>query len=154
MSALDSSDPSRENSLETLRKPDKVVSELVIAELNSVVLRNKNFVKLRKELKGELSSSIYAVIIYVLERFDLLYLPAPENSIEVPIGKYNGVMALAIELAIKVPMKTLDLLHLAYAFSLSKSNKSNVEFVTRDRGFRDYNREINEAIGITINYIV
>ena len=56
VSALDPTDISRQSSVETLKKPDKVVSELVIIELNAVLLRNKNFVKLMDELAGERSS--------------------------------------------------------------------------------------------------
>lgn len=153
VSALDPADTSRQSSAENLKKPDKVVSELVIIELNAVLLRNRNFAKLMDELAGERSSSSYAAISYILEKFDLVYLPNQLTQIETPIGRYSNIMALAVELASKVPMRTLDLLHLSYAHSFSNSTRSRFEFVTRDKEFDYYSKEILDTVGIEISYI-
>ncbi|EQD38440.1 PilT domain-containing protein [mine drainage metagenome] len=138
VSALDPADPSNINSIEILKKPEKVISELVIAELNSVLLRNRNFVSLMGELSGDRNSSSYAAITYILQEFDVLYLPTQQIQIETPIGRYSNIMAFAIELASKVPMRTLDLLHLSYALSIANLTRSGIEFVTRDREFEIY----------------
>lgn len=153
VSALDPADPSSINSIEVLRKREKVVSELVITELNSVMLRKGNFVNLMSELPGDRNSSSYAAITYILQRFDILYLPVQQIQIETPLGKYNNIVAFAIELANKVPMRTLDLLHLSYASSIANLTRSEIEFVTRDREFELYNTEINDEVGIKIFYI-
>ena len=153
VSALDHADPSRMSSTDTLKKPGKVVSELVVTELNSVLLRSKNFVGLMDQLSGDRTSSSYAAIIYILEKFDLMYLPTQITQIETPIGRYNSVMEFAIGVANKVPMRTLDLLHLSYAYSFSSLTRSRVEFVTRDKEFAFYNTEILDAASIEISYI-
>ncbi len=153
VSALDPADPSRPSSTETLKKPGKVVSELVVTELSSVLLRSKNFVSLMDQLSGDRTSSSYAAIIYTLEKFDLMYLPTQITQIETPIGRYNSVMDFAIGIANKVPMRTLDLMHLSYAYSFSNLTRSKIEFVTRDREFKFYNREILDAVAIEISYI-
>ena len=153
VSALDPADPSRLRSIETLKKPGKVVSELVVTELSSVLQRSKKFVSLIDQLSGGRTSSSYAVITYILEKFGLSYLPAQITQTETPIGRYNNVMDFAIVIANKVPMRTLDLLHLSYAFLFSSLTKSKVDFVTRDKEFTFYNEEILDAVGIEIFYI-
>ena len=153
VSALDPADPSMENSIEIFRKPEKIISELAVIELTSALLRNRNFTALMDELSGGRDSSSYAAITYILERFDLVYFPIPQNPVETPIGKYNNIMALAIELSYKVPMRTLDLLHLSYAYTISKLTSSKIEFITRDREFEVYNKEIHDATGIKIIYL-
>ena len=152
VSALDPEDPSTVRSNEVLRKPEKIVSELVVTELSSVLSRNENFVNLINELSGDRESSSYAVILYILQKFDLLFLPVQQTRVELPIGNYNNIMLFAIELSKYVPMRTLDLLHISYAHSMMESTKSGVEFITRDREFEIYKSEINRAAGIEVMY--
>ncbi len=154
VSALDAADHSSIKSIEFLKKPEKVISELVIAELNTVLFRNRNFVRLMDELSGDRSSSSYAAITYILQKFALLYLPSQQIQIETPIGRYSNVTAFAIELASKVPLRTLHLLHLSYAHSIANLTRSEIEFVTRDREFEVYSNRIYDEVGIKINYLV
>ncbi len=153
VSALDSKDTSSDESIKILKRPEKVVSELVIAELNSVMFRNRNFKTLVAELSGDVLSTSYAVIAYVLERFEILYLPTQHLKTETPIGVYDNVIAFTIGLTNRIPLKTLDLLHISYALDIANSTRSQIEFITRDKEFETYKNEILEFCRIKINWI-
>ena len=135
VSALDPADPSTISSVEVLQKPGKVVSELVITELSSVLPRNKNFVTLMDELSGDRASSLYAVILFIIQTFDLLFLPVQQTQVEMPIGHYSNIMSFTVELSRDIPMRTLDLLHLSYVHAIMESTKADIELITRDREF-------------------
>lgn len=153
VSAFDPADPSTISSIEVLQKRGKVVSELVITELSSVLARNKNFVALMDELSGDRTSSSYAVILYILQKFELLFLPVQQTQVEMPIGNYGNIMSFAFELSKDIPMRTLDLLHLSYAHAMMESTKADIELITRDREFEIYKSEINRASGIKVKYL-
>ena len=135
-----------------LQKRGKVVSELVITELSSVLSRNKNYVTLVDELSGDRASSSYAVILYILQKFDLLFLPMQQTQVEMPIGNCGNIMSFAVELPRDIPMRTLDLLHLSYAHSMMESTKADIELITRDREFEIYTSKIYRAAGIKVTY--
>ncbi|MGC8505218.1 MAG: type II toxin-antitoxin system VapC family toxin [Thermoplasmata archaeon] len=153
VSALDPADPSGISSIEVLKTPGKVISEPVIMELSSVLSRNKNFVTLMDELSGDRATSSYAAILYILQKFDLLFLPLQQTRVETPIGEYGNIISFAIEITKDVPMKILDLLHLSYAHAILESTKSDVEFVTRDREFEVYKSEIYRTAGVRVSYL-
>lgn len=67
VSALDPTDPSSVNSVEALKRPEKIISELVITELSSVLSRNNNFMNLVEELSG--GQSLHFI------RYNYLYSP-------------------------------------------------------------------------------
>ena len=152
VSALDPADPSTISSIELLRRREKVVSELVITELSSVLSRNKNFVNLLDELSGDRTSSSYAVILYILQKFDLLFLPVQQTRVEMPIGNFGNIISFAVELSRDIPIGTLDLLHLSYAHAMMESTKADIELITRDREFEIYKSEIYRAAGIKVMY--
>ncbi|MCL4480713.1 MAG: hypothetical protein M1113_04430, partial [Candidatus Thermoplasmatota archaeon] len=148
----DPADPSTISSIELLRRREKVVSELVITELSSVLSRNKNFVNLLDELSGDRTSSSYAVILYILQKFDLLFLPVQQTRVEMPIGNFGNIISFAVELSRDIPIGTLDLLHLSYAHAMMESTKADIELITRDREFEIYKSEIYRAAGIKVMY--
>ena len=152
VSALDPADSSTISSIELLRRREKVVSELVITELSSVLSRNKNFVNLMDELSGDRASSSYAVILYILQKFDLLFLPVQQTRVEMPIGNCGNIMSFAVELSRDIPMRALDLLHLSYAHAMMESTKAVIELITRDREFEIHKSEIYRAAGIKVMY--
>ena len=135
-----------------LQKRGKVVSELVITELSSVLSRNKNYVTLVDELSGDRASSSYAVIPYILQKFDLLFLPMQQTQVEMPIGNCGNIMSFAVELSRDIPIRTLDLLHLSYAHAMLESTKADIELITRDREFEIYTSKIYRAAGIKVTY--
>ena len=153
VSALDPTDPSSVNSVEALKRPEKIISELVITELSSVLSRNNNFMNLVEELSGDRASTLYATIIYILQKFDLLFIPLQQANFETPIGNYGNIMSFAIELTKDVPLRTQDLLHLSYAHAITESTKSSIEFMNRDKEFDVFKTEIFEATGITVAFL-
>lgn len=153
VSALDPTDTSSIRSIEVLQRGEKIVSELVITELSSVLSRNKNYVTLMDELSGDRASSSYALILYILQKFDLLFLPVQQTQVEMPIGSYGSIMSFAVELSKDIPMRTLDLLHLSYAHAMMESTKAGIELITRDREFEIYKSEIYRAAGIKVMYL-
>ena len=153
VSALDQTDPSNISSIEVLKSSGKIISELVVTELTSVLSRNKNFSTLIDELSGDGASTLYATILYIIQRFDILFLPVQQTSVETLIGSYSNIMSFAIEITNDVPMRTLDLLHISYAHAIAESTKSVIEFVTRDREFEVYKSEIYRTSGIRVHYL-
>lgn len=67
VSALDPTDPSSVNFMEALKRPEKIISEVVITELSSVLSRNNNFMNLVEELSG--GQSLHFI------RYNYLYSP-------------------------------------------------------------------------------
>ena len=59
-----------------------------------------------------------------------------EFNIEVPMIDMNKVISNAIEIAVNIRMKTLDILHLAAGVVM------NVDFITFDRDFLEKEKEI------------
>lgn len=154
ISALDPKDTSSIISNKALKAKGKIISELVTAELSSALSRNKNVVKLMDEISGDRTSSWYAVILYIIQKFDLLFFPLQQANIETPIGKYGNIISFAIELIKDVPLRTLDLLHISYAYAIGDATKSDIEFVTRDKEFEGYKSEIYSSTGIKVSYIL
>jgi predicted nucleic acid-binding protein len=73
--ALDSTDPRREKARKALELHDnKVVSELVIAELASMLARQRRvLVSIRDKLGVDDHMASIAIILYILKRFNLKY---------------------------------------------------------------------------------
>lgn len=153
VSALDQADPSNISSIEVLKSPGKIISELVVTELTSVMSGNKNFATLMDKLSGDRASTLYAAVLYIIQRFDILFLPVRQTSVETLIGSYGNIMSFAIEITNEVPMRTLDLLHISYAHAIAESTKSDIEFMTRDREFEVHKSEIYRISGIKVNYL-
>ncbi len=58
-----------------------------------------------------------------------------------------------MELSVKVPVHTLDLLHISYAYTISRSTSSKMDFITRDGDFKVYDKEIKDTTKIKITYL-
>lgn len=69
-----------------------------------------------------------------------------EMKVEIPKLDMNAVLADASEIAFRVRMKTLDVLHLSASILLNANN-----FVTFDGEFREKEKEIS-AIGLKVIY--
>ena len=69
-----------------------------------------------------------------------------EMKVEIPKLDMNAVLADASEIAFRVKMKTLDVLHLSASILLNANN-----FVTFEGEFREKEKEIS-AIGLKVIY--
>ncbi|MHB8396871.1 MAG: type II toxin-antitoxin system VapC family toxin [Thermoplasmataceae archaeon] len=124
ISYLNKKDVNHSRALKILNKDDRMItSPIGILELRSVLSRTTN-------LDGD---EIEAFVDYL-----------PEIKLEVPEVDMNTVFSSASEIAIRVRMKTLDILHLSASVILNASN-----FVTFDGEFEEKKNEI-AAIGLRI----
>jgi len=125
---------------------DKVVSELTIVELASVLSRSPHRGRLLERLRVKEELLIPTLLLYILRRFKL-QLGLLKGSVRLPpLGEVYLTMAEALELSVKARLRTLDLLHLAYAKLLRDSGERVETLVTLDENFRikaDLERELN-----------
>ena len=124
ISFLNSRDINHEKALKTLNHDSEMVtSPVAILELKSVLCRTTTLD----------TDEIEAFVDYL-----------HEINIEVPIIDMNKVISNAIEIAVNIRMKTLDILHLAAGVVLEVD-----DFITFDREFLEKEKEI-ENIGLRV----
>ena len=89
---------------------NKIVSELVIVELSSILSRREKLVEHIKKITGIANYKLItiALIMYILRIYHLQYIGIEENTISLPsIGKINTVIAEALKLSHGIRLKTL-----------------------------------------------
>lgn len=124
ISFLNSRDINHEKALKTLNHDSEMVtSPVAILELKSVLCRTTTLD----------TDEIEAFVDYL-----------HEINIEVPMIDMNKVISNAIEIAVNIRMKTLDILHLAAGVVLEVD-----DFITFDREFLEKEKEI-ENIGLRV----
>ena len=124
ISFLNSRDINHEKALKTLNHDSEMVtSPVAILELKSVLCRTTTLD----------TDEIEAFVDYL-----------HEINIEVPMIDMNKVISNAIEIAVNIRMKTLDILHLAAGVVLNVD-----DFITFDREFLEREKEI-ENIGLRV----
>ena len=124
ISFLNSRDINHEKALKTLNHDSEMVtSPVAILELKSVLCRTTTLD----------TDEIEAFVDYL-----------HETNIEVPMIDMNKVISNAIEIAVNIRMKTLDILHLAAGVVLEVD-----DFITFDREFIEKKKEI-ENIGLRV----
>lgn len=154
MAALDPTDPRREEARKILElRVEKVVSELVIAELASVLARqHKLLASIRDRLGVSERIALIAVILYIIKRFDLKYTSV-EGSLRTTLGRFYKPLAYAIELAERLRLRTLDLLHLAYIKAMKERGIWIYTLLTADTDFKDNEEDIMRVLGITVDIV-
>ncbi len=155
VAALDPQDPRMEKARSLLgEKGDKVVSEIVLVELASLLSRRTEITRTlaaRLGLSGE--EAVVAVILYILRRFGLRYRGVSGAARLPLLGRVYQPVATAIELAPRAKLRTLDLLHIAYAKLLKERGEAVERLVTMDKGFEKARRALREDLGIDL-YVV
>ncbi len=154
VAALDPEDPRRSGAREILEASGgKVVSELVIAELASVLSRHGDMLtNIRNKLGVDEPTALIAVILYILKRFNLKYVSLRGYS-RTPLGHFYRPLSRAIELADRLRLRTLDLLHLAYIKALKEQGTQIHTLLTADTDFKNREKDIWEALKVSINLI-
>jgi len=154
VAALDPLDPRQRLVKELLEKePYKVISELVIAELASVITRREELVdNIASTLGLRREEAFMAVLLYILKKFNLKY-KSIRNSTRMPlIGNMYKPLAVAIELSHKLKLRTLDLLHTAYVKIMKDEGESIQKLITVDRDFEKA-RKVFREIGINLHIV-
>ena len=137
VAALDQLDPRHQQARALLEKDEyKVISELVIAELASVLSRRHEVLSIiTKELGLSPKEAVVAALIYVLKRFGLRYKSIEGYARFPSIGRMHRAVLTATTLAPILGLRTLDLLHVAYAKTLKEDGEPLSRIITADRGF-------------------
>jgi len=125
----------------------------VLAELASVLTRKPHIVKnIAKRLGLRKEEAVFTILIYVLNRFSIKYRSV-NGAVRLPIlGNVCVPVALAIELSSRARLKTLDLLHLAYAKAMKEGGDPIDMILTADAGFEKA-KELLKEIGIELRII-
>ncbi len=154
VAALDPQDPRHEVAKELLEKfENKVVSEVVLAELASVITRRWRIVKdIAKRLELSREEAAVTILIYILNRFGLKFKQVNGLARLPLIGNVHVPVASAIGLSSKARLKTLDLLHIAYAKAMIEEGEPIEELLTADTDFGRA-RELLEEMGLELRII-
>ena len=154
VATLDPTDSRRPRARKALEVSDgKVVSELVIAELASVLTRQEEVLNSIKETLGMSKPiALLATILYILKRFNLNYVSI-KGHLRNPIGSFYKPLAYAIELAEKIRLRTLDLLHLAYIKVMKEQGLQISTLLTADTDFKDRETNIHKVLDVYVNLI-
>jgi predicted nucleic acid-binding protein len=154
VAALDPTDPRMDRAREALGSyKDKIVSELVIAELASVLARQRRMLAFIRDRLGVGDHLAFtAVILYILRRFGLKYIEVKEFT-TTPLGRFCEPIRYTVELAGKLRLKTLDLLHLAYIKAMEEQGVWIHTLLTAVTDFKNSEEDIRKALGITVDLI-
>ena len=137
VAALDPTDHRRDIAREFLEgDTDKVVSELTLVELASVLSRSPHRGRLLEKLRVREELLIPTLLLYIMKRFKLRLALLKGSVMLPPLGELNLPIAEAMELSMEAQLRTLDLLHLAYAKLLRDSGEGVEVIVTFDENFK------------------
>lgn len=152
VAALDPLDPRRERAKNILEEEvSKVVSELVLVELVSVLVRRERFlvdIANRLNLSGD--EAIIAILLYILKRFNLKYRKVHNTSRLLILGEIYKPIAIAVQLSLKLKLKTLDLLHAAYVRLMKDEGEPIERFLTADKNFEKARKVFQEELGVDL----
>jgi predicted nucleic acid-binding protein len=152
VAALDKLDSRQRLALRVLEKGEnKRVSELVLAELASILARRKSMlqeisrkIKLREEL------IIPVAILYIMRRFRLSYRRVNGYKRIFIIGNLYSPLATAVDIAPEYKLKTLDLLHLAYIKTMIEQGEEINELITLDDDFEREREAISQELNVKV----
>jgi len=154
--ALDPSDPRSSRAKERLeREGYKVISELVLVELSSVISKRRELLReLSNEIQVDEGKLIPAILLYMVKRFNLTYRSTGASKPALPgLGRIYEPMLTAIELSGILRLKTLDLLHVAYIVILKNRGERISLIVTGDEDFKKAEAGLARNLKINIELI-
>lgn len=132
IAAFDSLDQRRDVARRIIEdEEEKIISEITLLELASVLSRRDLKEEILKELNLEERLIIPTLLIYLLRKFNFKYEGLDGNITMPMIGRIYLPVAKAINLVGRAKLRALDLLHLSYA----KSIKKVTTLVTLDENF-------------------
>ncbi|RLG53490.1 MAG: PIN domain nuclease [Thermoproteota archaeon] len=154
VAALDPSDRRRDQARRVLEgREDKFISELVLAELSSVLARREELKELASELGIREHLVLPAILIYLIKRFDLTYMKV-NGLVGLPaIGELYSPMAFAVIWSTKLKLRTLDLFHLAYVKIMKDEGSPVRSILTADKEFQKAKEIMKKEIGVEVSLI-
>ena len=155
VAALDPSDPRCEKARSLLEGSGyRVVSELTLVELASLISRRGELLsRLASAIGAEEEPTLSAALLYLLKRFNLKYRPVEHRSSATALGRAGVVAATTLSFASYLKLKSLNLLHAAYARLLVEQGEPISVIETADREFWGRREEIREALGLRVTLI-
>jgi len=152
IAALDPSDPRREKLVKFLeQEKDKVISELVLLELASVICRRQDVLaSITKKLRLRNEQMVLAIILYIIKRFKLRYVRTDNQTIMPIIGSIYSPIAIAITISKNVRLRALDLLHVAYVKLLKSKGVTLNELVTVDEDFEKAREYLKKELNVDV----
>ncbi len=94
-----------------------------------------------------------AIILYLVKRFKLRYKSVQGHTRLPLLGRVHRPIAAAVELSPLLGLRTLDLLHVAYAKLIKEEGEPIQKLVTADQGFEKAREKLREAASIDIHII-
>ncbi len=154
VAALDPSDRRRDQARRVLEgREDKFISELVLAELSSVLARREELKELASELGIREDLVLPAILIYLIKRFGLTYMKV-NGLVRLPaIGELYSPMAFAVIWSTKLKLRTLDLFHLAYVKIMKDEGSPVRSILTADKEFQKAKEIMKKEIGVEVSLI-
>ena len=134
----------------------RIISSLTFAELSSVLSRVEENLDLPSVLRQEPPQRRIRALVEYVVRDCRLTIASQLGASRVRLGGRNVTMPMeystAAALAPKLKLRSLDLLHLAYASLISRLEFSISSFVTGDETILGKKDDIRESLNITPTY--
>jgi predicted nucleic acid-binding protein len=152
VAALDKLDPRQKLAQEVLEKEEnKKISELVLAELASILSRKESMLlEISRKIKVREELIVPAAILYIMKRFKLSYKSINGYKRISIVGNLYSPFATAVDISPKFRLKTLDLLHLAYAKTLIEQGEEINELITVDNDFEREREAIKQELNVKV----
>ncbi len=156
VASLDPEDPRSNEARKILEnEKGKIISELVLIELASVISRRKTLLKkLSDKLKLDEKKTLIALLLYILKKFKLNYKAIKNSHLKHPlINSMYRPVTVGIELSHEVKLKTLDLLHAAYVKALKEQGEKLEKLVTADTEFKKAEEQLRKIVKIHLHTV-
>jgi len=155
VAALDPTDPRQKSAKMILREErEKAISELVLAELSSVLAREELLLELKEKLDLREELIVPTALLYLIKRFELWY-GRVNGYTKIPVlGELYSPISIAINLSANIKLKTLDLLHVAYAKLLKDKGKAIDTLITVDEEFKSAERIIKDLLDMKVQILI
>ncbi len=154
VAALDPEDPRLDSAKGFLEQGGyKLVSELTLVELASVIGRRSDFLAdLSKRLGVDERKAALAVLTYIIKRFNLVYKEVDSSKL-VGFHRMYSPMAEAVNFSNLLRLKTLDLLHAAYMKTLKDMGEPVSEIVTVDADFKKAENLLKTHLDVSVRLL-
>ena len=155
VAALDPLDPRQRSARIVLDDEErvKVISELVLTELASILVRRELLFELKARLDLREELVLPTVLLYLIKRFKLGY-ERVDGHTKIPVlGELYSPMAVALNLFTKLKLRTLDSLHVAYSKLLKDKGKEIDSLITVDEEFKSIVGKIKEILDIRVRIL-
>ena len=152
IAALDKLDSRQKLAQRFLEKGEnKKVSELVLAELASILSRKESMLlEISRKIKVREELIIPVAILYIMRRFKLSYRKVNGYKRNFIIGNMYSPLVTAVDISFKFKIKTLDLLHLAYIKTLIEQGEEINELITIDDDFEKEREAIKQELNVKV----